>query len=346
MPPMHKRLLILLLFLGSNTLFAADGAMLYQRHCEVCHGQSGDGGVGVPLNLDSFQGTVNDKYIRETIRHGRPGRVMPGFASLSEDELDALVTHVRSWSEARPPAFSDEKISGDVEKGKTLYASHCAACHGANGEGGHGTGVTMSRKRDLPILAPGLNNAGFLKSASDAQMVHTLRFGRPGTPMISFLQAGMSNQDINDVVAYIRSWEATADDRHSIPLEEPVIMAESSLSLEETVEAVKNAVQGKNFRLIRVQNMDNGFVPEGEEKSRQVIIYFCNFNFLFDALGIDPRVGMFLPCRVTVTEQNGKVMVMAANPMNLSRLFNNADLDKACEEMKALYRNLIEEATF
>jgi cytochrome c oxidase cbb3-type subunit 3 len=76
-----------------------------------------------------------------------------------------------------------------------------------------------------------------------------------------------------------------------------------------------------------------------------VILHFCNFNFLFKALAVDPRVGLFLPCRVTVVERDGKVLVSTINPLYLSRLFNNGELDEYCREMHDVYQSLIEDAT-
>ena len=75
------------------------------------------------------------------------------------------------------------------------------------------------------------------------------------------------------------------------------------------------------------------------------MIYFCNFNFLNKALAIDPRVGMFLPCRVTVVKSGDKVNIMAINPLKLSPLFNNSELNDACREMYEVYTELLEEAS-
>ncbi|HHO68251.1 MAG TPA: DUF302 domain-containing protein, partial [Gammaproteobacteria bacterium] len=114
----------------------------------------------------------------------------------------------------------------------------------------------------------------------------------------------------------------------------------------QTLEALKQAVIGRNFRVIRVQPLDQGLVPKGQEDRRRIILYFCSFSFLNEALAIDPRVGLFLPCRVTVVETAGGVQVMSINPKHLSHLFNNAELDEACERMFKLYNEIMEEATF
>jgi len=322
-----------------------DGEQLYRDNCMVCHGVDGQGGVGVPLSLPSFLNNVDDRFLFNTIRHGRPGRVMPTFSALSDAQINALVAYIRTWSDKPAPVFDAKPVKGNAANGKKLFAKHCAACHGADGEGGEGTGVTFSRPRDLPIIAPALNNKGFLAAASDEMIRHTLRVGREGTPMVSFLEAGLSEEQINDLVAFVRSYEQAEDPKPVLETDSATLMVESPYSLEETIGNIEDVLAGMNFTLIRTQYLDNGYVPEGEENKKEVIMYFCNFNFLNKALTIDPRVGMFLPCRVTVVEQDGVVMVMAINPMRLSRIFNNVELNEACHEMRDVYESILEDAT-
>ena len=327
---------------------ADDGAQLYARHCAACHGYDGRGGVGVPLSLPAFLAGVSDDYLIKTIKLGRPGRVMPTFHSLRKTEIEAIVAHLRSWQPAGAavPA-SGGQVSGNAANGRQHYSKHCAGCHGANGEGGHGTGVTFSRPRGAPILAPALNNPGFLASASDTLIQITLKYGREGTPMQSFLKAGLSERDINDVVAFIRSFEKAPPPASAQVLvsEKPVLTSQSPYDLERTIDKVKTAIGAANLRLIRIQTLDQGIVKEGTENRDQTIIYSCDFKFLNEALKIDPRVGLFLPCRITVVRQGDRVQVMAVNPKRLSRIFNNAELNLLCEKMHDIYLAILEEST-
>lgn len=325
-----------------------DGAKLFQTNCAGCHGSNGNGGVGVPLTLPDFQYGVDDHFLKVTIRHGRPGRVMPAFTELSDAEVDALVEHIRSWAPGKPIIPANERIEGDPVRGKALFAKHCAACHGAHGEGGKGTGVTFSRPRDLPIIAPALNNDGFLAAASDQLIKAAVMNGREGTPMPSFRKQGLSIQQIDDIVSYVRSFEQQPDPNPVGHTEEeaPTISYDSPYSVEETVAALQRAAIGRNFRIIRTQKLEDGLFQESEQNAGQVIVYFCNFDLVNRALAIDPRVGLFLPCRVTVVEQEDGVKVMAINPKRLSYLFNNAELNRLCDEMTRTYVEIIEEATF
>ncbi|MGM0593690.1 MAG: c-type cytochrome [Pseudomonadota bacterium] len=346
---LQKLPVILAGLLFSTALLAApDGARLYERHCSACHGLEGEGGVGVPLALPSFQATVRDDYLFTTIREGRPGRVMPAFRALSDAQVEAIIGHIRSWGEepGPPQAKSGKPAHGDPRRGKELYAEYCAHCHGANGEGGHGTGVTFSRPRELPIMAPALNNPGFLAAADDRMIKHTLMQGREGTPMISFLKLGLNEQDIDDIVSFVRRFEEDPIHWRYDSEEGPSITMESEYDLETTVENIKRAAVGKNFRVIRTTTLEDGLFDEDEQNLRQVVVHFCNFNFINEALSLDPRVGMFMPCRVNAVEYpDGTVELSAINPRYMSRMYNNAELDEACDRMYNIYESIMEEAT-
>lgn len=337
--------LFVLLIVSGVVNAAPDGKALFNKHCSACHGTEGKGGVGVPLSLPSFINSISDEYLKRTIRVGRPGRIMPAFPQLSDAQIKAVVSHVRSWTDAPIVKFDPTPVKGDKKHGKKLFLERCAQCHGKDGKGGKGTGVTFSRKRDLPIIAPALNNPGFLASASDMMIKNTLIHGREGTPMVSLLEAGLKEKDINDIVAHVRSFQKSALTSRNKVSYDATIVVDSPYSLEETVENLKQAIENQNFKLIRTDYLEHGFVEEGKENKKQVVLHFCNFNFLFEALSIDPRVGMFLPCRVTVIEHKGNVQMMTINPMRLSMLFNNDDLNEACKGMTETYKGILEDAS-
>jgi len=343
MRKIHNLLFILIIF--SNPVLASDnGGVLYAQHCAACHGDSGNGGVGVPISLGSFLDRVPDSYLKKTIRHGRPGRVMPAFRHMSDAEVNSIVNYIRKWSSKPAPVYKTENITGNKKTGQKLFTQHCVSCHGVEGKGGKGTGVTFSRVRSLPIIAPALMNDGFLASASDSMIKDTIVHGRVGTPMSSFAKQGLSDQQVNDIVSFIRSKQGK-NKKASTEILPANLMYEADGTIEEALEAVKKAIVGANFRVIRVQHFEDAYVEKGKEDSKKIIIYFCNFNMLYKALAIDPRVGLFLPCRITLIEKKGKVKLLSINPATMSKKFNNDELLKLCDEMTALYEAIMEEAT-
>jgi cytochrome c oxidase cbb3-type subunit 3 len=340
-------LLSMLLLLSGTCAAAPDGGALFTRHCSACHGFEGQGSVGIPLALPDFLAVADDDYLTKTIRHGRPGRVMPAFQSLSDEEIHAIIGYIRSWQPAVPPPSVDlSPVRGDAAVGRRLFQQNCQRCHGPNGRGGHGTGVTFSRPRALPVMPPALDNPGFQAAASDQFIKRTLRRGRKGTPMPSFLLQGLSETDLDNLVSYLRTL-AHPDRQWSPPHDQPAILEyDSPYSVAQTVANIKRSVVGNNFRVIRIQPLEAGLRPEGQQRQDQVVIYFCNFDFADQALGLDPRVGLFLPCQITVLKTaDGKVKVMSMNPKFMSRIYNNRELDDACNQMHDLYQKIMDEAT-
>lgn len=82
--------------------------------------------------------------------------------------------------------------------GAELYGRMCSVCHGRGGEG---------YKADQ---APALRHRAFLGSASDAFLRNAIRQGRQGTTMSAWGTSHggpLSQNDVGDVVAFIRVWE-------------------------------------------------------------------------------------------------------------------------------------------
>lgn len=190
------------------------GQRLYLKNCAACHGRDGEGGLGLPLNLQSFLVVAPENYIKKSILYGRPGRLMPAFEKmLKPEEVEAIVSFVRSWQFQEGVPVKKGPVKGDPENGRSLFQGICTGCHGLNGEGGPaGLGGAHITSTITAARGPALNNQGFLKSATDGYIKATLMYGRVGTPMGAYLKGRqgfveLTEQEINDIVAFIRSWE-------------------------------------------------------------------------------------------------------------------------------------------
>jgi cytochrome c oxidase cbb3-type subunit III len=337
-----KAAVIFLLVLSTFTCLADKGEQLYLDNCAICHGRQGQGGVGIPLGLEAFLEQTPDEYIRRSIRVGRPGRIMPSFYRLSNNDIAAIITHIRSWRDTRAPQWNDTPIKANASQGKALFDAHCVSCHGKDARGGKGTGLMFSRPRDLPISPPALNNQGFLNSVSDDMLKTIITHGRKQTPMPAASQFGLNEGDVNNLVSYIRSFQKTMMTGEQIIEEPAVIMYTSSYSFDKTLENIKRAVVNNKFKLIDFSAEDNRTEADDKTEAR---VYFCNYDLINDALAIDPRIGMFLPCQITVIKYHGVVQAMSINPKRLSQLFNNDELDEACQLMHDTYSKILQEAT-
>lgn len=348
---MFKLILLTLLIVASLrtglVIAAPDGVQLYKNHCVVCHNERGIGGIGLPLNGTKIDDFSRD-YIFKTIRLGRKGRVMPAFAKLSDAQVNAIVDYILSWrNDKRVPIYSDIVVKGNTQNGARLYQQECAECHGKDGKSeGVGTGVTLSRKRKFEVIPPALNNPGFLASAEDTWIRHTITHGRLGTSMPSSKKLELSARDVDDLVSYIRSFEKQYKEKEPLEDTRPTLVYDSPYDFNTTVENVKQSLQGLNFRYFPDRYMELGLADERFINKKQLSLRFCNFNRLYQMINTDPRLGVILPCRITVVEQpEGEVKLYIMNMRLVSRLFNNDQLEETAISMFESVIEVIEEAT-
>jgi cytochrome c oxidase cbb3-type subunit 3 len=90
---------------------AQRGADLFARECAACHGARGVGGPFVGIGGFDLLRAASDGFLRQAIRDGRPGTVMPSFARrLGDAGVDDVLALLRSWQRdtnapsRKPPA--------------------------------------------------------------------------------------------------------------------------------------------------------------------------------------------------------------------------------------------------
>ncbi len=323
-----------------------DGRALYIQKCAACHEFSGAGGIGLPLNEQKFR-DYSDDYLFKTIRLGRPGRIMPAFEEMSDSQVRAIIAFLRERTHTKGRDYDPAPLKGDAARGKALYARHCVACHAADGMGaGKGTGVTLSRKRAFMVMPAAIANPGFQKAATDRMIRQIISVGRESSGMPAWGRQ-LSQKDIEDLVAYVRVLGSQVPKRPELAADEPPShVYESPYDFKTTVANVKETLVGNNFRIFPDRYLEQGVADEFEVNTHQIGIRFCNFNELYGMLNIEPRLGVVLPCRITILERpDGKVLLVVPNLRVISRWFNNDQLVDLWDHMEETFNEIIEEAT-
>ena len=181
---------------------AVYGAVLYGSLCAGCHGETGAGGVGPGITNPDFLASASDGLLAATILLGRGGRPMrpfgpAGIAHIDERELGDLIVFLREQGAKPSETPQGRHVQGDAEAGQRSFGALCVQCHGDSGQG---------------LLGPALNNPQFLTAATDGFLQATIARGRRGTAMRAWAGGGygfaeLEPQEINDIIAYIRSWQ-------------------------------------------------------------------------------------------------------------------------------------------
>jgi mono/diheme cytochrome c family protein len=80
--------------------------------------------------------------------------------------------------------------TGDATNGETLYGGSCAVCHGPAGEG-------------TSIAPDPINDEDLLAELSDEDLITVMREGVEGKMPA---QSGLDDEELLDLVAFLRSW--------------------------------------------------------------------------------------------------------------------------------------------
>jgi len=154
---------------------------LFTQDCSSCHGTR----IPVETNVDQAQ---------QAISAGGAHQTMPIWGQiLTSQQLDALVQYTLQAAQGT-----------SLASGQNLFIKNCSPCHGEFGEGGPNPAIPG-------FIIPPISSSEFLKTRDDATLQAIIAQGQPNFGMSPFGNAfggPLESQDIDAIVAYLRSWEA------------------------------------------------------------------------------------------------------------------------------------------
>ena len=180
----------------------AKGKALFAA-CGACHGAEGEGrqGMGPRLNSTTFLAAASDDFLVQTISQGRAGTTMiPWAASFKPEDIQSIIAFLRFLNPVPAAPLNEVTLRGDTTSGQGIYASICAGCHGRTGAGYQET-----------ANGTGIGRAAFLDTVSNGFLRYIIKHGKSGTKMRPFAKeskvavANLSDQQVEDVIAYLRS---------------------------------------------------------------------------------------------------------------------------------------------
>ena len=144
------------------------GQNAYNSACAGCHGLDGHGSdKAVNISESAKVRHLSDAQIADIIANGVPGTGMPAFHSLSEPQIRAIITYLRSLQGQNQMRTTP----GDAARGKTVFfgKGECSACHTISGEGGffgpdlssYGSSLSASAIRDEIARTPRIPHDGY-----------------------------------------------------------------------------------------------------------------------------------------------------------------------------------------
>lgn len=138
------------------------GQRLFVNYCSSCHGSDAGGGPGFPnLRDHDWLYGGSPETIEKTVLDGRKGAMPAWEAVLKDSGVDEVAAYVMTLSGRQADAAK-------ASAGKQHFATYCAACHGADGQGNQALG------------APNLTDKTWLYGGSAGVIKQTIAKGRNG----------------------------------------------------------------------------------------------------------------------------------------------------------------------
>ncbi len=173
----------------------AGGAAAFGDNCAPCHGRGAQGAVGYPNLRDDawlWGGSLDD--IHQTIRYGiradhpdTRNSQMPAFGRLGmlqPPQVNDVAEHVLALS-------GNAEDQEAAERGGEMFATNCAACHGADGTG------------DRALGAPNLADELWLYGGDKASIVETITNSRSG--MMPAWNERLDPATVKELAIYVHS---------------------------------------------------------------------------------------------------------------------------------------------
>lgn len=171
--------------------------------CMACHGEDAAGriGIGPRIASKSYLAAASDDFLARTIKKGRSGTTMiPWEAVLNDEQVAGLIAYLRSREPVEPAVLDESELKGVAENGERTFRLVCSGCHGRSGAGYQET-----------ANGTGIGRKSFLDSASNGFIRYIVAHGKTQTKMRGFAAknitavANLSNQEIEDTIAYLRA---------------------------------------------------------------------------------------------------------------------------------------------
>jgi cytochrome c len=265
---------------------AEAGARLYAKHCDQCHGPKGDGaghatGRVKPAPRDFTSGKYKfrttpsgmvptDDDLRRVIRQGLPYTSMPGWPAFTDEEVQDLIEHLKTFSadfsnpekQAQPIDIPEPAPSSEdsIARGRTIYEEQgCAACHGELGRGDGLSAATLKDDWGHHIRPADMTQRWTFRGGPTRQDIfRTFSTGLNGTPMPSYFDA-VAVEDRWHLVNYITSLGQSDEPQYSNLL--VVAHLEDELDLSRGVELFASAPKARFPLVGQIMEPGRNFYP-------------------------------------------------------------------------------------
>lgn len=112
---------------------------------------------------------------------------------------------------------------------------------------------------------------------------------------------------------------------------------------EQAIAALTKALQAEGFGVISTIDLKEKFKEKLEVDFRQyTILGACNPKLAYEAIQLEPHIGVMLPCNILVQEKDSNsIEITAINPMETMQAVQNEKLSTLAADVSRKLHNVI-----
>ncbi|RUM32599.1 MAG: hypothetical protein DSY42_00640 [Aquifex sp.] len=128
-------------------------------------------------------------------------------------------------------------------------------------------------------------------------------------------------------------------------MDEMLINVESNKDFDQVVQAVQEKSKEKGFGVMSVHEVHKILESKGMPINYKcTIVEICQPKAASTVLSKRAEISTAMPCRISVYEQNGKVVLSTIAPTELLNMYNAEEFKELAKEIEDTIKTIMEEA--
>ncbi|MFQ5573066.1 MAG: DUF302 domain-containing protein, partial [Nitrosopumilaceae archaeon] len=102
-------------------------------------------------------------------------------------------------------------------------------------------------------------------------------------------------------------------------------------NFDDAVVSLLRSVEKKGWAVFQIYDISERLAAKGFNHSPLKIIEICSAKYANNFLNKSKLISLFMPCKINIFEENGKVKIAAMKPTAISQFFPNVDGESSAE---------------
>jgi uncharacterized protein (DUF302 family) len=115
-------------------------------------------------------------------------------------------------------------------------------------------------------------------------------------------------------------------------------------SFEQAAVDIRKAVEAKGWTVLQVYDMKEMLAVKGFEFSNLKLFEICNAKYAYQFLKEDSLISLCMPCRISLYEKNGEILISGMRPVMIGEFFPDLDLGELPLKVDEDLRGIVDKA--